>query len=109
MQSVEPHSLGPRLIRLAVPLGLVFLAASLVLSTRSLEAHNSTQHGLIVDIGPVARYSPRAVLPTECSARLAEARVPVASSLRRGETLAQVLKRLGLNGVDARHATAALA
>jgi murein DD-endopeptidase MepM/ murein hydrolase activator NlpD len=109
MHSVEPYSLGPRLIRLAVPLGLVFLAAALVLSTRSLEAHNRSQHGLLVSIGPVVRYSPRAVLPTECSARLAEARVPVASTLRHGETLAQVLKRLGLNGVDARLATAALA
>jgi murein DD-endopeptidase MepM/ murein hydrolase activator NlpD len=109
MQSVERYSLGPSLIRLAVPLGLVCLAAALLLSTRQLEARNRSQHGLLVEIGPIARYSPRAVLPTECSSRLGEARVPVEYTLRRGETLAQVLGRLGLNGGDAHRATAALA
>jgi murein DD-endopeptidase MepM/ murein hydrolase activator NlpD len=107
MQSAERFSVGPQLIRLAVPLGLAFLAAALSLSTRKLEAHNRTT--LTPEIGPVVRYSARAVLPSECSARLGEARVPVQYTLRRGETLAQVLRRLGLSGEEAHGATARLA
>jgi murein DD-endopeptidase MepM/ murein hydrolase activator NlpD len=107
MQSAERFSLGPRLIRLAVPLGLVFLATALVLSTRKLEAHNHSP--LALETGPIGRYSPLAVLPSACSARIAEARVPVEYSLARGETLGQVLRRLGFSGDDARQATAALA
>jgi murein DD-endopeptidase MepM/ murein hydrolase activator NlpD len=107
MQPAERFSAGPQLIRLAVPLGLAFLAAALSLSTRKLEAHN--RNPLTLEIGPVVRYSARAVLPSECSARLGEVRVPVDYTLRRGETLAQVLRRLGLSGEEARGATAALA
>jgi murein DD-endopeptidase MepM/ murein hydrolase activator NlpD len=107
MQSAERFRLGPPLIRLAVPLGLVFLAAALVLSTRSLEAHNHNR--LALETGPIGRYSPLAVLPSACSSGIAAARVPVEYSLARGETLGQVLRRLGFSGEDARQATAALA
>ncbi|MBV8201247.1 MAG: peptidoglycan DD-metalloendopeptidase family protein [Acidobacteria bacterium] len=107
MQSAERFSLGPRLIRLAVPLGLAFLAAALILSTRKLEAHD--RGPLALESGPIDRYSPLAVLPSACSARLAAARVAVEYSLARGETLGQVLRRLGMSGDDARQATAALA
>jgi murein DD-endopeptidase MepM/ murein hydrolase activator NlpD len=107
MQSVERFSLGPRFIRLAVPLGLVFLAAALSLSTRHLEAHN--RNPLALEVGPIVRYSALAVLPSECSARIAAARVPVEYTLARGESLAQVLRRLGFSGADTRQALATLA
>jgi murein DD-endopeptidase MepM/ murein hydrolase activator NlpD len=107
MQSAERFSVGPRFIRLAVPLGLVSLAAALALSTHKLEAHN--HNPLALEIGPMVRFSARAVLPSECSARLGEARVPVEYALRRGETFAQVLRRLGVEGEQARDAATALA
>jgi len=107
MQSAEGFSLGPRLIRVAVPLGLVSLAAALVLSTRQLAAHTHNQ--LALESGPIGRYSPLAVLPSACSARLAAVRVPADYTLERGETLGQVLRRLGLSSDEARQATAALA
>jgi murein DD-endopeptidase MepM/ murein hydrolase activator NlpD len=107
MQSVESFSLGPRLIRLAVPLGLVSLAAALVLSTRQLAAHDHSP--LALETGPIARYSRLAVLPSACSARIAAVRVPAEYTLAHGETLGQVLRRLGLSSDDARQATAALA
>jgi murein DD-endopeptidase MepM/ murein hydrolase activator NlpD len=53
----------------------------------------------------VARYSPRTVLPTECTSRLGDARLPVEYTLRQGETLDQVLNRLGLSGAEAHAAT----
>jgi murein DD-endopeptidase MepM/ murein hydrolase activator NlpD len=107
MQSAERFFLGPLFIRLAVPLGLVFLAAALSLSTRELEAHN--RNPLALEVGPIVRYSALAVLPSECTARIAAARVPVEYTLSRGETLAQVLRRLGLGGDDTRQALGALA
>jgi murein DD-endopeptidase MepM/ murein hydrolase activator NlpD len=107
MQSASRSSLVPRLIRLAVPLGLIALAAALLLSTRKLEAHN--RQPLALAIGPIVRYSPLAVLPSECSARIAVARVPVEHTLSRGETLAKVLLGLGFSGEEARQVTAVLA
>jgi len=107
MQSAVRFSLGPFVIRMAVPLGLIFLATALLLSTRQLEAHN--RNPLVLESGPMVRYSALAVLPSECSARIAEARVPVEYTLARGETLARVLRRLGVGGDDALQATAELA
>ncbi len=107
MQSAERSWLGPQCLRLAVPLGLVCLAAALFTSTRSLEFHN--RGALAVETGPLVRYSAFAVLPSACSARLASARVPVEYTLTRGETLSQVLRRLGFSGEEARQATAAIA
>jgi murein DD-endopeptidase MepM/ murein hydrolase activator NlpD len=107
MQSAGRSSLVPQLIRLAVPLGLVLLAAALLLSTRKLEARN--RQPLALAVGPIVRYSPLAVLPSECSARIATARVPVEYTLARGETLARVLRGLGFSGEEARQVTAALA
>jgi len=107
MQSASRSSLVPRVIRLAVPLGLVFLAAALLLSTRKLEAHNRQPRALAS--GPVVRYSPLAVLPSECSARIAAARVPVEYTLARGQTLARVLLGLGFSGEEARQVTSRLA
>lgn len=107
MQSASRSTLVPQLIRLAVPLGLIALAAALLLSTRKLEAHN--RQPLAAAIGPIVRYSPLAVLPSECSARIAAVRVPVEHTLSRGETLAKVLLGLGFSGEEARQVTAALA
>jgi murein DD-endopeptidase MepM/ murein hydrolase activator NlpD len=89
--------LGPRLLRLAVPVALLGLAALLSLATLSLESHTAAGNSLARTVAPIVRYSSRAVLPTECSARLGEARVPVDFTLQRGETLTQVLSRLGLS------------
>src|SRR5579862_2436934 len=107
MQSASRSSLVPQLIRLAVPLGLIALAAALLLSTRKLEAHN--RQPLALTIGPIVRYSPLAVLPSECSARIATARVPVEHTLSRGETLAKLLLGLGFSGEETRQVSAVLA
>jgi murein DD-endopeptidase MepM/ murein hydrolase activator NlpD len=96
---------GSYLIRLAVPLGSLCLAASLLLATRSLEATSRSR----LPTGPIVRFSPRNTLPSDCSARLGQARVPVEYTLRRGETLSGVLRRLGMNGEEASLATADLA
>lgn len=96
---------GSYLIRLAVPLGFACLAASLILSTRSLEARNRTQ----LPTGPIERFSPRRVLPSDCTARLSQVRVPVYYTLQRGETLSQVLRRLGMSAGEAQQAAADLA
>ncbi len=126
----ESVPLGPRLVRLAAPLVLALLAAGLLLATRHLTAISSdtagdagaagilsaasagasgTAGGLAHAVGPVPRYNPRAVLPTEASARLALVRVPVESVLRRGETFGQVLSRFGVSAQDAHAAVAELA
>jgi murein DD-endopeptidase MepM/ murein hydrolase activator NlpD len=107
MQSASRSSVVPQLIRLAVPLGLVALAAALLLSTRKLEAHN--RQPLALAIGPIVRYSPLAVLPSECSARIATARVPVERTLSRGETLAKLLLGLGFSAEETRQVSAVLA
>lgn len=106
MQSASRSSLVPQVIRLAVPLGLVLLAAALLLSTRKLEAHN--RQPVALTTAPIVRYSPVAVVPSECSARIAAARVPLEYTLARGETLASVLRGLGFSGEEARQVTAAL-
>lgn len=105
----DSAELGPRLLRLAVPVTLLAAAAALALTTRSLEAHARAGSRQARPVEPIVRYSPRAVLPTECSARLGEARVPVDFTLRRGETLAQVLRRLGMSAAETRDALASLA
>ncbi len=98
---------GSYLIRIAVPLGFLCLAASLVLATRSLEARSRSQ--MILATGPIVRFSPHHSLPSDCSARLDQVKVPVQYTLRHGETLSEVLRRLGMNGAEATQATADLA
>jgi murein DD-endopeptidase MepM/ murein hydrolase activator NlpD len=83
------------------------MAGALSLSTSHLEAR--TRSELAASVGPIQHYSPRAVLPSDCTALLAAARIPVTYTLRSGETLAQVLHRLGLSGEEARQATSSLA
>src|ERR1700687_501843 len=100
MQSASRSSLVPQVIRLAVPLGLVLLAAALLLSTRKLEAHN--RQPVALPTAPIVRYSPVAVVPSECSARIAAARAPLEYTLARGETLATGRLGLGLSGEAAR-------
>jgi murein DD-endopeptidase MepM/ murein hydrolase activator NlpD len=109
MQS-QRFSLAPQFIRLAVPLGLLLLAAALLLSTHQLEAGmHGRRSQLPAEIGPLTRYSPHTSLPSECSAHIAEARLPVQYTLRHGETIGQVLRRLGLSGAEAHRATSQLA
>jgi murein DD-endopeptidase MepM/ murein hydrolase activator NlpD len=98
---------GSYLIRLALPAGFLCLAAALFLSTRSLEARSRTQSGLAA--GPIVRFNSRATLPSDCTARLDEVRVPVEYSLRRGETLSVVLRRLGMTAGETHQVTSDLA
>lgn len=104
MQSTRVK-LAPHIFRLALPLGLILLAAGLFLSTQSLEAFNKSPYPL----APTPRFNERITLPTEATARLDQARVPVEDKLRRGETVTEVFEKLGLRGTDAREATNALA
>lgn len=104
MQSTRVK-LAPHFVRLALPLGLILLAAGLFLSTHSLEAY----YGSPFPLTPAPRFNERIVLPTEATARLGEARVPVEAQLLRGETVTDVFEKLGLQGPAAREATNALA
>jgi murein DD-endopeptidase MepM/ murein hydrolase activator NlpD len=98
---------GSYLMRLAIPLGSLCLAASLFLATRSLEARSRSQFSLAT--GPVVRFNPRQTLPSDCTSRLDQVRVPVDYTLRRGETLSAVLRHLGMNGDEALQASGDLA
>lgn len=104
MQSTRVK-LAPHVLRLALPLGLILLAAGLFLSTHSLKAYNQSPFPL----AQAPRFNERIALPTEASARLDQARVPVEDTLRRGETVTEVFEKLGLQGPEAREATNALA
>src|SRR5258706_682319 len=96
---------GPKAIRGLLPLGLIFLAAGLFLSTRSLDAHNQSPFPLL----PTPRFSPKNVLPNEASRWIDQAQVPVEAKLLRGETVADVFGKLGLQGNELRDATNVLA
>jgi murein DD-endopeptidase MepM/ murein hydrolase activator NlpD len=104
MQSTRVK-LAPQFFRLALPLGLVLLAIGLFLSTQSLEAFYKSPFPL----ASAPRFSERISLPTEATARLDQARVPVEAKLQRGETVTEVFEKLGLRGAEAREATNALA
>lgn len=97
--------LGPHILRLILPLGLLFLAIGLSLTTRRLDAYNRSPYPL----PPIARFSERATLPTATSALLERVRVPVEFTLLRGETVTEVFQKLGLERGEAREATDALA
>lgn len=92
-------------VRLGLPLGLILLAVGLSLSTRNLEAYSQSPYPL----PPPLRFHQRTALPTEASGLIDQARIPVEFKLLRGETVADVLEKLGLGGVEARQATDALA
>lgn len=104
MQSKRVY-LGPNVLRWLLPLGLGALAAGLFLSTRDLEAYNRSPFPL----PPTARFNARITLPNETSRWIGQAQVPVELKLLRGETVADVFGKLGLEGVELRDATNALA
>lgn len=104
MQSTRVK-LAPHFLRLALPLGLILLALGLFLSTQSLEAFYKSPFPL----APTPRFNERISLPTEATARLDQARVPVEAKLLRGETITDVFEKLGLRGQEARAATNSLA
>lgn len=104
MQSRRLH-LGLHFIRLALPLGLLLLGGGILLTTQSLEAYSRSPF----PIAPSTRFDRRMTLPTEASSLIDRAKIPVELSLRRGETVSQVFANLGLDGVEARAATNALA
>jgi murein DD-endopeptidase MepM/ murein hydrolase activator NlpD len=97
--------LGPKALRWFLPLGLTLLAAGLFSSTRNLEAYNRSPYPL----PPTLRFSQRLTLPNEASRWIGGARVPVEFKLLRGETVADVFAKLGLQGVEVRDATDVLA
>jgi murein DD-endopeptidase MepM/ murein hydrolase activator NlpD len=97
--------LAPHVLRLALPLGLLLVAFGLFVTTQTLEAFNRSPFPL-----PLApRFSAHIILPTESTARLGQARVPVELTILRGETVAHVFEKLGLKGDEAREATNVLA
>ncbi|HBL30681.1 MAG TPA: hypothetical protein DD490_27920 [Acidobacteria bacterium] len=104
MQSTRVK-LGPHFLRLALPLGLLLLAAGLFLGTYSLKAFSDSPYPLT----PNPPFTGRAAMPTEATPRLVEARIPVEDKLLRGETVTEVFGKLGLHGAEAQSATNALA
>ena len=104
MQSKRAQ-LAPHILRLALPLGLILLATGLFLTTQTLQAFNRS----LFPLTPPPRFSTRAVLPTEATAKLGQARLPVEYTLLRGETVNQVFEKLGLHATDARDAASLLA
>ncbi|HYH44992.1 MAG TPA: peptidoglycan DD-metalloendopeptidase family protein [Thermoanaerobaculia bacterium] len=97
--------LGPHLLRLVLPLALVLLAVGLTLTTRRLDAYNRSPYPL----APTLAFDQRIALPTEATSLLDHARIPVEFTLLRGETVAQVFQKLGLESAEARRATETLA
>lgn len=97
--------LGPKILRWLLPLGLSLFAAGLFFTTKNLEAYNRSPYPL----PPTLRFNVRVTLPNEASALIDRARVPVEFKLLRGETVADVFGKLGLEGVEVREATDALA
>ncbi|HEV2855301.1 MAG TPA: peptidoglycan DD-metalloendopeptidase family protein [Thermoanaerobaculia bacterium] len=104
MQSKRVY-LGPKILRWLLPLGLSLLAAGLFFTTKNLEAYNRSPF----PIPPTPRFNARAALPNETSPFLDRARVPVEFKLLRGETVADVFGKLGLEDGEIREATDALA
>lgn len=103
MQSKRVY-LGTTVLRCLVPLGLLALGAGVSLSTRNLEAHNRSPYPL----SPTPRFNARVTLPDEATRWIGGARVPVESKLLRGETVADVFGKLGLQGAALRDATDSL-
>lgn len=91
-------------LRLAIPSSLLVVALLLSLATERLEAFNLSAYPLV----SIPRFAPEfgrnLALPTAATSRLAEARIPVEFTLLRGETVADVVERLGLDGVEASNA-----
>jgi murein DD-endopeptidase MepM/ murein hydrolase activator NlpD len=104
MQSKRVYP-GMTVLRCLLPLGLIALGAGLSFSTRNLEAYNRSAYPL----PPTSRFSARVTLPDETTPWIHHARVPVESRLLRGETAADVFEKLGLQGIQLREATDALA
>jgi murein DD-endopeptidase MepM/ murein hydrolase activator NlpD len=104
MQSKRVY-FGPKILRWLLPLGLSLLAAGLFFTTKNLEAYNRSPF----PIPPTPRFNARTTLPNEASPFLGHARVPVELELLRGETVADVFGKLGLEGGEIREATDALA
>jgi murein DD-endopeptidase MepM/ murein hydrolase activator NlpD len=96
---------GPPVLRVALPLGLALLAGGLFESTQDLEAFNRSPYPL----PPSLPFNQRATLPTESTGLIGQAQIPVEHTLLRGETVTRVFEKLGLEGVEAREATNALA
>jgi murein DD-endopeptidase MepM/ murein hydrolase activator NlpD len=96
---------GPHALRVALPLGLLLLAGGLFESTQNLEAYNQSPFPL----PPSLPFNLRATLPTESTGLIDQAQIPVEFTLLRGETVGRVFEKLGLDSVEAREATNALA
>jgi murein DD-endopeptidase MepM/ murein hydrolase activator NlpD len=97
------------ILRLAIPLGLSLLAFALLLTTERLDAYNRSPYPLHTTPRFNEALAFRVTLPTESSGLLDQARIPVEFTLLKGETVADVFQKLGLEESEARTATTALA
>jgi murein DD-endopeptidase MepM/ murein hydrolase activator NlpD len=98
-----------RLLRLAIPSVLVISATLLGLATQRLASANQSAFPLVLTPRFDPEFGRSLALPTAASSRLAEARVPLEFSLRRGETVVDLVDRLGLDGVEAHRAQSEIA
>jgi murein DD-endopeptidase MepM/ murein hydrolase activator NlpD len=98
-------TLGKTVLRWLLPLGLIAAAAGLTVSTRNLEAFNRSPYPL----PPTPRFNSHATLPDASTPWIEHARVPIEAKLERGETVADIFGKLGLQGGQLRAATDALA
>jgi murein DD-endopeptidase MepM/ murein hydrolase activator NlpD len=92
-------------VRLSLPLALIFLAFGLTLATRAIQAANASPYPLT---RPVP-FHPRSARSTPTASLIARVRVPVEARLGRGETVTQVFASLGLAGESLRQAVNAFA
>ncbi len=104
MQS-NTAKLVPQLLRVLIPGGLALVGVGLHLATRDLESSNRSPFPLSQSLP----YESRLTLPNEATPLLTQARVPVEFRLLRGETLSQMLIKLGLDSVEVQEATSSLA
>jgi murein DD-endopeptidase MepM/ murein hydrolase activator NlpD len=104
MQSKRVY-VGTTVLRWLLPLGLIAAAAGLLVGTRNLEAYSRSPYPL----APTPHFNARVALPDEATPWIGHARVPVESKLLRGETVADVFGKLGLQGAALRDATNSLA
>lgn len=98
---------GSAALRWLAPLALTALAAGSFFGVRALEAYNRTLDDALLH---TPSFHARVVtLPSAPLPQLGRAGVPVQSQLLRGETVSNVFGKLGLEGIELREATNALA
>ena len=105
MQSKRVYP-GMTVLRWLLPLGLIAARRRALASARGTSRPTT---GPPYPLPPTSRFNARATLPNESTPWIDHARVPVEARLLRGETVADVFGKLGLQGGQLRAATDALA